>query len=56
MERLSENEDSIYDDPWTDGGYPHRCGFFVEDHSLVYKKRPDGTSRSQWECPVGYPA
>lgn len=38
--------------PWTDGGRPHRCGFYVEEHRLKYRRQPDGSATSYWECPV----
>lgn len=47
-----EPDDDGHDEPWTDGHKPHRCGYYVEEHELRYKKQPDGTAIKRWECPV----
>jgi hypothetical protein len=50
---MMEFDSDDHDEPWTDGHRAHpACGRFVEEHRLVYKKQPDGTSRSYWECPI----
>lgn len=48
-------DDDGYDEPWTDGHKPHRCGFFVEEHDLKYRKNPNGTATSYWRCPPHAP-
>jgi REP element-mobilizing transposase RayT len=52
---IEEDDNPRHEGPWTDGYFAHTCGYFVEEHRLAYKKQPDGTATSYWECPVGLP-
>lgn len=38
-------------DPWTDGARPHHCGFYVEEHELVYVPTAEGGQVRKWQCP-----
>lgn len=44
-------DDDGHDEPWTDGHRPHRCGYYIEEHDLVYTKTSDGRRIRQWQCP-----
>ena len=49
---MIEPDDNPRDEgPWTDGARPHRCGYYVDDHILKYRRQADGSSRSYWACP-----
>lgn len=36
---------------WKDGDVPHNCGYFIEEHELVYVPLENGTKARKWQCP-----